>query len=111
MRLVQDVLEKQYEQLRDAYMKAHNDHVRTGMELDKFSHEVSRLVKWSQDGNVIYLSYGLEVYEVYKNKNHKQNKRPSYKVMKAKRVICSDYYRDMDSLRMDIVFNKLGDFK
>jgi hypothetical protein len=31
--------------------------------------------------------------------------------MKAKRVICSEYWRDMDSLRVDIVFDKLKDYK
>ena len=111
MKLVKDVLKNQYEQLHSTYMKAHNEHVRSRMELDKFSHEISRLVKWSQDGSVIYLSYGQEIYEVYKNKKHKSTSRPSYKVMKAKRIICSDYFRDMDSLRMDIVFDKLKDYK
>jgi len=109
MKLVQDVLKNQYKELHDAYMKAHNAEVSTRSELNRFSHEVSRLVKWSQNGSVIYLSYGQEVYEVYKNK--KKNGEITYKVMKAKRVICSNYWRDMDSLRVDIVFDKLKEYK
>ncbi len=108
MKLVQDVLKNQYEQLHSTYMKSHNEEVRSRMELNRFSKEVSKLVKWSQDGSVIYLSYGQEVYEVYKNK--KKNGEITYKVMKAKRMICSNYWRDMDSLRVDIVFDKLKEY-
>jgi hypothetical protein len=109
MKLVQDVLKNQYKELHDAYMKAHNAEVSTRSELNRFSHEVSRLVKWSQNGSVIYLSYGQEVYEVHKNK--KTRSRDTFKVMKAKRVICNEYWRDMDSLRVDIVFNNLSEYK
>jgi hypothetical protein len=111
MKLVQDVLKNQYEQLRDTYMKAHNEEVRSRSELNKFSHEISRLVKWSQDGSVIYLSYGQEIYEVHKNKKKRTNGSFTYKVLKAKRVICSEYWRDMDSLRVDIVFDNLKEYK
>ena len=111
MKLVQDVLKNQYEQLHSTYMKAHNEEVRSRMELNKFSHEISRLVKWSQDGSVIYLSYGQEIYEVHKNKKKRTNGEVTYKVMKAKRVICSEYWRDMDSLRVDIVFDNLKEYK
>jgi chromosome condensin MukBEF ATPase and DNA-binding subunit MukB len=111
MKLVQDVLKNQFEQLHSTYMKAHNEHSRARMELNKFSHEISRLVKWSQSGSVIYLSYGQEIYEVYKNKKKQKNQRLTYKVMKAKKVICSEYWRDMDSLRVDIVFDNLGEYK
>jgi hypothetical protein len=111
MKLVQNVLKTQYEQMHTTYMKAHNEEVRSRMELNRFSKEVSRLVKWSQDGSVIYLSYGQEVYEVYKNKKKQNNGDYTYKVMKAKRVICNEYWRDMDSLRVDIVFDNLGEYK
>ena len=60
---------------------------------------------------MIYLSYGQEIYEVHKNKKKRTNGSITYKVMKAKRVICSEYWRDMDSLRVDIVFDKLKDYK
>ncbi len=109
MKLVQDVLKNQYEELHSAYMKAHNAEISTRSALNRFSKEVSRLVKWSQNGSVIYLSYGQEVYEVHKNKTTK--KRDTFKVMKAKRVICNEYWRDMDSLRVDIVFNNLSEYK
>ena len=111
MKLIQDVLKSQYDQLHSSYMKAHNEHSRARMELNRFSYEISRLVKWSQDGSVIYLSYGQEVYEVYKNKKKQVNGQYTYKVMKAKRVLCNEYWRDMDSLRVDIVFDKLKEYK
>jgi hypothetical protein len=110
MKLVQDVLKNQYEQLHSTYMKSHNEEVRSRMELNRFSKEVSKLVKWSQDGSVIYLSYGQEIYEVHKNKK-KQKDDLTYKVLKAKRVICSEYWRDMDSLRVDIVLDNLKEYK
>jgi len=109
MKLVQDVLKNQYEQLHDTYMKAHNAEVNSRMALNRFSKEVSRLVKWSQDSGVVFLSYGQEIYEVHKVKEAKG--RFSYKVLKAKRVVCEEYWRDMDSLRMDIVFDNLGEYK
>jgi hypothetical protein len=105
MRMIEGVLNKQYEELHSAYMKAHNEHAKTRMELEKFIFEISRLVKWSKGSGVIYLSYGGDNYEVYTNKDKKGNK--TFKVMKAKRVICENYYSNMDSLRFDIVFNKL----
>lgn len=111
MKLVQDVLLNQYNTLHGNYMDAHNAHSRAQTALSKFKHEVSRLVKWSQNGSVITLSYGQEIYEVHKNKKKRANGGVTYKVMKAKRVICSEYWRDMDNLRVDIVFDKLGEYK
>ncbi len=111
MKLVQNVLKTQYEDLHNTYMKAHNEEVRSRMELNKFQKEVSRLVKWSQDSGVVYLSYGLEVYEVHKNKKKRASGDNTFKVLKAKRVICNEYWRDMDSLRVDIVFDNLGEYK
>jgi hypothetical protein len=111
MKLVQDVLKNQYDALHDTYMKAHNEHSRAQMELNRFSKEVSKLVKWSQDSGVVYLSYGQEIYEVHKNKKKQKDDDLTYKVLKAKRVICSNYWRDMDSLRVDIVFDNLGEYK
>jgi hypothetical protein len=111
MKLVQDVLKNQYEQLHDTYMKAHNAEVNSRMALNRFSKEVSRLVKWSQDSGIVFLSYGQEIYEVRKNKEKQPNGQPTFKVLKAKRVVCEEYWRDMDSLRVDIVFDNLGEYK
>jgi hypothetical protein len=111
MKLVQDVLKNQYDTLWNTYMDSHRAYSNANMALSRFKHEVSRLVKWSRSGSTILLSYGQEIYEVTQNKKKKANGEPTYRVMKAKRVICSEYWRDMDNLRVDIVFDKLGEYK
>lgn len=112
MKLVQDVLKSQYQQLHDTYMDSHNAHVRAKGELNRFTTEVSKLVKWSRVGSTVFLSYAQEIYEVHTRKGDKNKyKEPTYKVMKAKRVICERYWRDMEQLRVDIVFNNLGEYK
>ena len=112
MKLVENVLKNQYQQLHDTYMDAHNAHSQAQSELRRFRTEVSKLVKWSRVGSTIFLSYAQEIYEEHTNKVDKNKyKEPTYKVMKAKRVICERYWRDMESLRMDIVLNNLGEYK
>jgi hypothetical protein len=105
MKQVQNVLLKEYNELRDSYMKAHNEHNFTRMRLNDFVKQVSKLVKWSKDSGVVNLSYGNEVYKVYKVKDKKGFE--VFKVMKADRVICEKYVHSMENLRTDIVLGNL----
>jgi predicted SpoU family rRNA methylase len=106
MSILKNVLKKEYEQLANAYYKAHREEVQTRMDLDKYCLELSKLVKWSRHGSVVHLNYNQELYEVHKN-GKQRNGEQIYTVIKANKVIKETYHNDINHLRLDIVLDRI----